>query len=520
MRKKEARPSFLKERSKQLLLWRCPTLPRLRGTKGAKVSWFFFSKNNILPLLLTSGCMVGPDYHRPAAPVPIHYKELAGWVPAQPADMASKGDWWTIYHDPLLNKLESRVEISNQTVREYAAQYAEAQATVQEARAGLFPTIGGTAGVTRSSTGRAASTGTGRGVTSTQYTLEATASWDLDVWGRIRRQVQSDVAAAQVSAADLKNATLSAQGTLATDYIELQYEDSLQDLLQATVKAYKEALRITHDQVQAGTTSPADEAAAETQLAAAEASLVNVGVLRGQYEHAVAVLAGLTPADLTIPHATLAHDVPVVPPGVPSVLLQRRPDIAAAERMMDEENALIGVQIAAFYPDISLSADFGWQGGPIGMLISAANRVWSLGANASQTLFDGGERTAAVSAARAAYDASVATYRQTVLSAFQQVEDELVALKVLQSQAAAEDYAVRTAQRSVTIALNEYLAGTAAYTSVVTEQTALLTDQQAALSVQAQRLAASVALVQALGGGWSTADLPAGHAVAPRQPLL
>jgi NodT family efflux transporter outer membrane factor (OMF) lipoprotein len=332
--------------------------------------------------------------------------------------------------------------------------------------------------------------------------------------------VQSDVAAAQVSAADLKNATLSAQGTLATDYVELQYQDSLQDLLNETVAAYKEALRITHDQVVAGTASPADEAAAETQLASAQASLVNVGVSRGQYEHAIAVLAGLTPADLSIPHTPLADSVPVTPPDVPSTLLQRRPDIAAAERTMDEENALIGVQVAAYYPDITLSADYGWQGGPIGMLISAANRVWSLGASASETIFEGGARSAAVQAARAAYDASVASYRQTVLSALQQVEDELVALHVLQVQSAAEDFAVKTAQRSVTIALNEYEAGTEAYTSVVTEQTALLSDQEAALSVQEQRLVASVALVQALGGGWSTADLPSKGALQARLPFL
>jgi NodT family efflux transporter outer membrane factor (OMF) lipoprotein len=477
--------------------------------------------------LTAGGCMVGPDYNQPSAPLSIHYKELAGWTPAQPADMASKGDWWTIYHDPLLDKLESRVEISNQTVREYVAQYAEAEATVQEARAQLFPTIGAAAGVTRSGVGSRSSSattgvsfGSSKGITTTEYTLEATASWDLDVWGRIRRQVQSDVAAAQVSAADLKNATLSAQGTLATDYVELQYQDSLQDLLNETVAAYKEALRITHDQVAAGTTSPADEAAAETQLASAQASLVNVGVSRGQYEHAIAVLAGLTPADLNIPHTPLANAVPITPPGVPSTLLQRRPDIAAAERTMDEENALIGVQVAAYYPDITLSADYGWEGGPIGMLISAANRVWSLGASASETIFEGGERSAAVQAARAAYDASVASYRQTVLSAIEQVEDELVALHVLQVQSAAEDYAVNTAQRSVTIALNEYEAGTEAYTSVVTEQTALLSDQEAALSVQEQRLEASVALVQALGGGWSTADLPTRGALQSKLPFL
>lgn len=478
-------------------------------------------------VLQTAGCMVGPNYRRPAAPLSIHYKELAGWTAAQPADMDARGNWWVIYHDKLLDSLESRVEISNQTVREYVAQYAEAQATIQEARAQLFPTLAATAGVTRSSVGRgtgattaSTSTGTLKSQTSTVYSLEGTASWDLDVWGRIRRQVQSDVAAAQVSAADLKNATLSAQGSLATDYVEMEYQDSLQDLLNSTVAAYKEALRITHNQVEAGITSPADEAAAVTQLASAQASLVNVGVSRGQYEHAIAVLAGLTPADLGIPHTPMPQAVPVTPPGIPSTLLQRRPDIAAAERSMDEENALIGVQVAAYYPDISLSADFGWQGGPIGMLISAANRVWSLGASASETIFEGGARSAAVAVARAAYDESVAAYRQTVLSAIQQVEDDLVALKVLQAQAAAEDIAVRAAQRSVDIALNEYRAGTVAYTTVVTEQTALLTNQEAALSVQEQRLAASVALVQALGGGWDAGQLPSRGALQAKLPFL
>jgi NodT family efflux transporter outer membrane factor (OMF) lipoprotein len=495
----------------------------------------------LLAALLLGGCMVGPDYHRPAAILSIHYKELAGWVPARPADIDPKGSWWSIYNDPLLNKLESRVAISNQNVATFAAQYTEAQAIVRETRAQLFPVLGATAGVTRTHVGAGTSSsgssivsssggttgigstavsGSSGGITRTQYTLEGTASWDLDLWGKIRRQVQSDVAAAQLSAADLQNAALAAQATLATDYVELRYEDSLQDLLQATVRAYRDALRITHNQVVAGITAPGDEAAAETQLAAAQASLVNVGVARGQYEHAIAVLAGLPPAALTIPHAPLSAPVPVVPAGLPSILLQRRPDIAAAERMMDEENALIGVQVAAYYPDVTLSADFGWEGGPIGMLISAANRVWSLGASATETIFEGGQRNQAVRAARAAYDASVATYRQTVLSALEQVEDELVALHVLQDQSVAEDYAVKTAQRSVRIALNEYQAGTMAYTTVITEQTALFTDQQAALSVQEQRLVASVALVQALGGGWNTGDLPSRNGLQKGLPFL
>ena len=450
-------------------------------------------------VLLLGGCMVGPNYQRPAPVLSARYKELAGWVPAHPADDAPKGAWWSIYHDPLLTSLESRVAVSNQTIANFAAQYAQAQAIVDEAHAQLFPVFAATASVTRSHAG-SNGIGSGGGETRTQYVVQGSASWDLDLWGRIRRQVQSDVAAAQVSAADLQNAVLSAQASLATDYQELRYEDSLSDLLTATVTAYRDAMRITHNQVAVGITAPGDEALAATQFASAQASLVNVGVARGQYEHAIAVLTGLPPAALAIAHGTLGDDVPVVPAGVPSVLLQRRPDIAAAERMMAQENALIGVQVAAFYPDVSLSADFGWQGGPIGMLISAANRVWALGAGATETLFEGGARSAAVRAARAAYDASVATYRQTVLSALEQVEDDLVALRVLQAQAAAEDAAVLQARRSVVIALNEYRAGTQAYTTLITAQTALLSNEQAALSVREQRWVASVALVQALGG--------------------
>ncbi len=496
----------------------------------------------LLLALIAGGCMVGPDYHRPAAIISAQYKELPGWTQAHPADIDPKGAWWSIYHDARLDLLERRVAISNQNVAVYAAQYDQARAIVDETRGQLFPVLGATAGVTRSFAGAGTSgrgvsastttlagatplTGTSiavasGGVTRTQYVLQGTASWDLDLWGRIRRQVQSDVAAAQVSAADLANATLSAQGSLATDYMELRYQDSLSDLLQQTVRAYQEALRITHNQVAAGITAPGDEALAETQLASAQSSLINIGVARGQYEHAIAVLAGMPPAALTIPHTPLPSDVPITPPDIPATLLQRRPDVAAAERMMDEENALIGVQVAAFYPDVTLSADFGWEGGPIGMLISAANRVWSLGANATETLFEGGQRSAAVRAARAAYDASVATYRQTVLSALQQVEDELVASRVLQGQAAAEDYAVATAQRSLKIALNEYQAGTQAFTTVVTEQTALLGDRQAALSVQEQRLVASVALVQALGGGWSASSLPSSGQLQTGLPFL
>jgi len=468
-----------------------------------------------LPLLLAlSACMVGPDYHRPAAPVPVAYKELKGWTIARPQDATPRGPWWSIYHDPELDMLERQVNISNQTVKQYAAQYREAVALVQEARASLFPTVGITPGVTRGSgfgggsRGSGALGGGGGGAPVTQYSIEGTIDWTPDVWGRVRRQVESQVAAAQVSAADLANAQLSAQMTLAVDYFDLRAEDSLTGLLRQTVAAYDATWRITHNQYLAGTSSLADDVEARAQLEGARAQLVGVGVQRALYEHAIAVLAGHPPADLAIPFALMPNDVPTVPPGLPSTLLERRPDIAAAERQMQEENALIGYQIGAFYPDISLSTLGGFVGSPLSELFTTANQVWSLGASASQSIFAGGARSAAVAAARATYDASVANYRQTVLSAFQQVEDELASLRILAQQAQAEQIAVNAAQRAVNVLLNQYRAGTVAYTSVVTEQTVLLSDQQAALSVQQSRLVASVDLITALGGGWTAGELP------------
>ncbi len=486
-------------------------------------------------LLALSACTVGPNYRRPdAAGVTAAFKEAPpGWTLAQPQDTAPKGDWWSIYHDPLLDRLERQVAVNNQNVKQFEAQYREAQATVDVARSALFPTVSGTASVTRAQRGGGSVGGltTGAGTTTgltggggspatTTYTLEGTFDWDLDVWGRIRRQIESNVAAAQVSAADLTNATLAAQATLASDYFELRYQDALGKLLTDTVAAYADALRITQNQYNAGTANPSDVASAQTQLDTTRAELVNVGVLRTQYEHAIAVLAGVAPAELTIEPGTLAADAPVAPGVVPATLLQRRPDVAAAERTMQEQNALIGVQVAAFFPDISLSALYGYSGNPLGSLIEAGNRVWSLGASATETLFEGGLRNAEVAVARASYDASVASYRQTVLTAFQQVEDELSALRILEQQATATANAVRSAQRSVQIALNTYRAGTEPYTNVITQQTALLGNQQTALQVQEQRLVASVALVQALGGGFSTADLPSRGSLQQGLPFL
>jgi NodT family efflux transporter outer membrane factor (OMF) lipoprotein len=465
-----------------------------------------------LPLLLAlAACTVGPDYRRPSAPVPPAFKELAGWKIAAPADAEMKGPWWAVFHDPVLDALERQVVITNQTVKQAEAAYAQARALVAEAQAGLFPTLAVSPDVTRNSLNSSFGTvGIPRSVGKafTDYSLQGSAAWDLDVWGRIRRQVEAQQAAAAVGAADLANAVLSAQIALATDYFNMRAQDSLADLLRQTIDAYARALVITENQYNAGTASRGDVVTAEAQLKTAQAQLVGVGVQRAQFEHAIAVLTGHAPAELSIPPAPLPADVPVVPPGLPSTLLERRPDIAAAERAVAQANANIGVAVAAYYPDITLSAAFGYSGSPIQQLFTVANRVWSLGAAASEPVLEGGLRLATVAAAHAGYDAAVAAYRQTVLSAFQQVEDNLAALRILADQAVAEAAAVAAAQRAVDVALNEYRAGTVAYTAVITEQTLLLADQQTALAIQQSRLLASVALIGALGGGWRTADLP------------
>ncbi len=469
-----------------------------------------------------SACMVGPDYDRPDAPVPVAYKELQGWTMAQPQDAADRGAWWSVYNDPELDHLERQVDVSNQTIKQFEAEYRNAQALVQEAQASLFPvatlngavTHGSGFGGSKSSSSSSSSGSllNGGGAAHTQYTVEGSISWDLDVWGRIRRQIESQKAAEQVSAADLANARLSAQATLATDYFDLRAEDSLTDLLRQTVLAFERSLQIVQNQHAAGTVSSADVVTAQAQLEGARAQLVGVGVQRAIFEHAIAVLTGRAPAELTIAPALLTSDVPVMPPGLPSTLLQRRPDIAAAERQMQQENALIGVQVAAFYPDISLSTLGGFIGSPLSQLFTTANRVWSLGGAASEPIFEGGARSAAVAAARATYDQSVANYRQVVLTALQQVEDELSSLRILEQQARAEAIAVNASQRAVDVTLNQYRSGTVAYTSVVTEQTTLLGNQQSQLAVQQSRLVASVALIAALGGGWNAQLLAeAGH---------
>jgi NodT family efflux transporter outer membrane factor (OMF) lipoprotein len=463
----------------------------------------------LLPLLL-AGCMVGPDYHRPGVAVPASWHELPGWSAAQPDAAGPKGDWWTAFHDPLLDTLEPQVVVSNQTVRQDYANYQEALAEVRIARAGLFPTLGITGSATRSRAAVSSSASRGGGTyvsTANSGTLEGSASWQLDVWGQVRRTIEENAATAQASEATLANATLSEQIALATAVIDLRASDANIDLLRQTVAQYRHYLDVVENQDRAGTVAPSDLITARTQLDTAQANLIALGVARAQYAHAIAVLVGKNPEDLDIPYAPALPTLPSIPAGVPSTLLERRPDIATAERQMAAQNAAIGVAISAYYPSVSLSALDGFTQSPLGGLLHVANYVWSLGGSATQTLFDGGERSGKVAAARAAYDAAVANYRGTVLTAFEDVENDLSGLRILEQQAGALQAAVRDATRGAAIALNEYQAGTVDYTTVATAQATQLTNQQSALSVEEQRLVDSVNLIGDLGGGWSADQL-------------
>ncbi len=450
--------------------------------------------------LALAGCMVGPDYQKPAAIVPAGFKEAAGWRPAIPQDAADRGRWWAIYHDPVLDQLEAQVAVSNQSLKASEAAFRQARALVGESGASLFPTLAVTPSATRS--------GGGRTKPRTSYELSGDASWVIDLWGRIRRQVEGDLASAQASAGDLASARLSAQAALASDYFQLRGRDAQLDLLNAAVEAYKQSLAIATNQYQAGIVSRADVVTAQTQLDTTQSQAVAVGVQRAQLEHAIAVLIGKPPAELTIAKAPLATTVPVVPAGLPSTLLERRPDIAAAERRMAVANAQVGVATAAFFPTLTLSASGGFSGSALGTLLRASDSLWSLGGSLAQTVFDGGLRRSELAAARATYDEAVATYRQTALTGFQQVEDQLASLRILEEQAGLQDRAVASAREAERLQLNQYRAGTAAYTAVITAQQTALGNEETAVTILQDRLVASVGLVQALGGGWNASALP------------
>jgi NodT family efflux transporter outer membrane factor (OMF) lipoprotein len=457
--------------------------------------------------LLLGGCMVGPDYHRPQAPVPTQYKELPGWTQATPSDAAPKGDWWTGFNDPLLNELEPQVSVSNQTVREAYANYQEALAAVKVARASLFPTIGVTGSGSKQRTARSNTSGLSSNFQpiSTSGSVEGNISWAPDLWGKVRRTIEENKATAQASQATLANATLSEQTALATAVIELHVADANTDLLQKTVDAYTQYLRVVQNQGAAGTTPPTDVITARTQLENAKASLIALGVARAQYEHAIAVLVGKNPEELNIPRSTTLPTLPDVPIGMPSTLLERRPDIAVAERQMAAQNAAVGVAIAAYYPSVSLTGADGFSQSPLAGLLHLANHVWSVGADVDETVFDFGARSGDVAEAKSSYEAAVANYRGTVLTAFQNVEDDLSGLRILAQQADVLDSAVKDATQGAQIAMNEYQAGTVDYTTAATAQATQLSTEESALTVKQQRLL--VSLFGDVGGGWSADQL-------------
>jgi NodT family efflux transporter outer membrane factor (OMF) lipoprotein len=461
-----------------------------------------------------AACEVGPNYHRSPVETPPAFKEAAGWTPAQPADGVDRGDWWTVFNDPLLNQLEAQVAVSNQNLKAALEAYNQAHDVVAQDRASLFPTLDLTGSATLSKHGGSATvTSSGTVVQGSkpvsEYEVELGASWAPDVWGKIRRQVEGAKANAQASYADLANARLSAQSTLAADYLELRLLDAQKAVLTSTAAAYTKALTITRNQYNAGTVSKGNMLQAETTLLNAQANLADLDTQRTASEHAIAVLTGRPPADLTIaPDPTWKPNLPQTPIELPSTLLERRPDIASAERSVAAANAQIGVQVAGYYPNLTLSGSGGLASTNIGQLFNASNELWSIGANVAQTVFNGGLTTALVREAKAAHDQAIAQYRQTVLTAFQQVEDDLSASRVLQTEEPMRQDAANAANEEETIALNEYRAGTVDYTTVVTAQATALSARQTLLTIQVQRMTTEVSLIEALGGGWSATQLP------------
>ena len=488
---------------------------------------------------LLAGCELGPNYVRPSAPAPMEYREIDGWMPATPKQAAGWENWWAVYTDPVLDDLEKQVDISNQNLIAAEAAYRVSRADVGIQRASLLPTLntsagargsgtlgGGSSGAGGSGTGNGAgssgtgsgnvgSGGAGTGITSGRgsgstltYSLGLDASWDIDVWGRIRRSVEASVATAQASAADIAAARLSAQAQLAVDYFQLRVADLQTQLFTAAVADFQMALMIAQNRLQVGIATMADVYTAQTQVDNAQAQLVTFQLTRDRMEHAIAALIGKTPDQVAIATAPLSEDVPVVPAQVPSALLERRPDIASAEFAVASANAEIGVALAAWYPDLTLTGSLGAVATSLGGLFKASNTTWSVGPALAETVFNGGARTATELQARARYDQAVANYRETVLTAFQQVEDEIATLKILEEEAAAENRTVNDARLAEELTLNQYRAGTADFTSVITAQTLRLNAETSALNVLNGRLAGSVNFIMALGGGWDESRVP------------
>jgi len=446
-------------------------------------------------VLLVTACTTGPDYKRPEIVVPQAYKESKDWKIAEPRDAVPRGRWWMIFNDAQLNALAEKVEISNQNLRLAEAQYRRAQALTQQARAGLYPEVTGGASITRSGAAGRAPT--------TDYNLSGRASWEVDLWGRVARSVESSEASAIASAADLESIRLSVQSELVLNYLQLRVLDSQRQLLDESVAAFQKSLDLTMNRYKAGLVGRLDVVLAEGQLKGTQASALDTDVRRAQFEHAIAVLLGRAPAEFSIAREPLKVVMPVIPPGLPSELLERRPDIAAAERRVAAANAQIGVAQSAFYPSLTLSAGAGFSGSSLAHWLSLPSRFWALGPALAQTIFDGGLRQSVTDQAIATHDATVAGYRQAVLNAFQEVEDNLAALRILEQEAKVQDEAVAAARQSVVLTNNQYKAGIASFINVVLVQASQLNNEREAVSLLGRRLVAAAQLVRALGGGWT-----------------
>jgi NodT family efflux transporter outer membrane factor (OMF) lipoprotein len=463
-----------------------------------------------LGMLVFSGCTVGPKYHPPVVQAPPAYKELGDWKPAQPNDQNLGGNWWTIFQDPQLDALEQQINVGNQNLKAAEAQFRQARAALRYNRADYYPTVtaGASASRQRISGRRPPATSIFDGITYNDFVMPFSVSYQADVWGRIRKNVESYREQAQASAADLATVNLSMHADLAIDYFQARSLDAEEQLLNSTVKQYEQALELNENRFAGGIASEVEVEQAKTQLQTTRAAAIDVGVLRAQYEHAVAILIGKPPAEFSLPPLPLTAPPPHVPVSVPSELLERRPDIAAAERRVASANAQIGVARSAYYPLINLAGSGGFESSAITTLLNGPSGLWSIGLSAVGTIFDGGRRRALNDQARAAYDFQVAAYRENVLTGFQQVEDNLAAVRILENEANVQDEAVAAAQRSLDLSTTRYKGGVTSYLEVITAQSAALSDEVTAVNILGRRMAGTVLLIQALGGGWDRSSLP------------
>jgi NodT family efflux transporter outer membrane factor (OMF) lipoprotein len=491
-----------KPRMTQIFARRPARTPRAALTRALAFVW----------LAALSACAVGPNYKRPAVETPPAFKEAEGWTPAAPNDVLDRGDWWTLFGDPDLDQLEPQVAAHNQSLKAAEEAYSQARALVAEARASFFPTVTGTPSFTETGGGgrnnNIATTGSGANKTTLRnYQLNLGGTWAPDLWGKVRRQVEAASATAQADAANVANVRLSMQTELASDYLQLRTTDEEIRLFDTTIKGYQLFLEVTQNQLKSGTAAQSAVDSAETQLYSAQAQRAALVQSRQQLEHACAVLVGQPPATFSITAKPYDVKLPQVPVGVPAALLERRPDVADEERLMKAANADIGVAVSAYYPTLTLNGSYGYSSPELGNLISANTSLWSFGASAAETIFQGGFRGAAVKAAKASYREQVANYRQTVLTAFQQVEDQLIAIKMLQDQVELNRKASAAADEAEQITINEYKAGTASSTDVVVAQETALTQRRALITAEGDQLTAAVTLIEALGGGWNASQL-------------